>query len=468
MKRRHFLAQSTLATLALTVPGRARAATPDLPDKYWVFVDANGAWDPTFFCDPQTDETFVSSDVFTQDQLKTTSTGVTYAPMENGEPYKVGGEDFFQKYAQKLLVINGVDGQTNNHNVGSRNAWSGKLGGGLPTLGGLLAAIYSGEKPGTLPLAFLSTGGYDETQGLIPATRMGQTAPLLKITTPNLFKTENPDTYFNHPEVMEEIRKKQALRTARLIEEQGLPQIKHGLTRLQTARDAETALAALLGPLTDTTLLPEVNDDESPLLPSARIALAAMAAGICRCANLSMNGFDTHSNHNDTGPTSAGHRPRLYELFVAIDYVWERAKVLGLADKMVMVIGSDFGRTRYNSPIFQTGSQGTKAGKDHWPITSHMIMGDDVKAPGVIGMTEVQEGPAGMMAKRVIVNGNKIEVTDDLESPTNTLIRQVHIHHVLRCLAGINGLDLTNRYPLHRPTDFPLPILPDVPGWETF
>lgn len=468
MERRHFLAQMTVATLALGWPRRAVSVSPEPQDKLWFFIDANGAWDPTLFCDPQTDPTFVKPDVFTQAQLMTNDAGLIYAPYQGGAPYTVGGQDFFQKYAQQLLVINGLNAQTNNHTVGSRNVWSGKSGAGTPTLGGLLAAIHSKADPGTLPLAFLSTGGYDETLGLVPATRVGNTAPLLKITEPNLQKVDDPATYFHHPEVMEAIEAQQKERTDRLIEEQGLPQIVAGLERLQSARDSESALSALLGPLKDTTVLPEVGTLESPLLPSARIALAAMSAGICRCANLSMNGFDTHSNHDDIAPGSAGHRLRLKELFVTIDYVWERAKALGIDHKIVMVVGSDFGRTRYNNPNFQIGSSGTAPGKDHWPITSMWIMGDDVTAPGVIGMTEALDGPAGMSAKRVAVNGDTIEITDDPESPTNTLIRPVHVHHALRCLAGVQTTDLAQRYALHRPSDFPLPILPDVPGWETF
>ena len=467
MQRRHFLAQMTLTTLALCLPRRVMAS-PALQDKLWFFIDANGAWDPTLFCDPQTDSTFVKPDVFTQAQLMSNDAGLVYAPYQGGVPYTVGGQDFFQKYAQKLLVINGLNAQTNNHNVGSRNAWSGKIGAGTPTLGGLLAAIHSQAAPGTLPLAFLSTGGYDETLGLVPATRVGNTAPLLKITEPNLWKVDDPATYFHHPEVMEAIEQQQQERTDRLISEQGLPQIIAGFERLQSARDSESALSALLAPLKDTTVLPEVGTTESPLLPSARIALAAMSAGICRCANLSMKGFDTHSNHDDIAPGTGGHRLRLQELFVTIDYVWERAKELGIDQKIVMVVGSDFGRTRYNNPNFQIGSSGTAPGKDHWPITSMWIMGDDVTTPGVMGMTEALDGPAGVSAKRVVVNGDTVEVTDDPESPTNTLIRPVHVHHALRCLAGIKESELAQRYALHRPTDFPLPILPDVPGWQTF
>ena len=48
-----------------------------------------------------------------------------------------------------------------------------------------------------------------------------------------------------------------------------------------------------------------------------------------------------------------------------MDYLWDYAETHGVADRMVVVIGSDFGRTNfYNS----------QDGKDHWPIGSYIVM----------------------------------------------------------------------------------------------
>jgi uncharacterized protein (DUF1501 family) len=252
-----------------------------------------------------------------------------------------------------------------------------------------------------------------------------------------------------------------------LIDNQGLPQIIAGLKRLETARAGEDALALLMEPLQNTQLLPEVGTTESVLLPPARIAMAAMSAGICACVNLSMTGFDTHSNH-DADTSIAGHRPRLKELFTAIDYVWEKAKLLGFDDKLVMVVGSDFGRTRYNKPVIQDGDpQNTKPGKDHWPINSMMLLGNDIPA-GVIGQTYVDESVSGITAKQVINANGVVQTTDNPGGQASTLIRQVHVHHALRCLAGIKDHELSQRYPLGKSGDFPLPILPNAPGWESF
>ena len=49
----------------------------------------------------------------------------------------------------------------------------------------------------------------------------------------------------------------------------------------------------------------------------------------------------------------------------AVDFLWEFAEIHGVADRLVVVMGSDFGRTNhYNAD----------AGKDHWPIGSFVVM----------------------------------------------------------------------------------------------
>ena len=62
MKRREFLQTLAYSSLALSLParlGRAGVAA-NIDDKLWVFFDANGAWDPTAFCDPCTHPDFTT------------------------------------------------------------------------------------------------------------------------------------------------------------------------------------------------------------------------------------------------------------------------------------------------------------------------------------------------------------------------------------------------------------------------
>ena len=466
MKRRHFLGASTLTTLSLVAPRRVFGSTVITPaDRLFIFIDANGAWDPTMFCDPKAHPDYVSPSVFTAQQIKQTATGIQYAPYNQEEVYKtLSGDDFFQVYSSKMRVINGVDNETNNHTVGSRNAWSGRLGEGQPALAALIGAIHSETLPGQLPLAFLSTGGYDSTNTLVPAVRIGNTKPLTKLTETNRLEANNPLSTFHNPEVLELIRQKQTERTDRLINNQGLPQIVAGLERLKDARASEAALSLLKGPLNDTTLLPEVSTTQSPLLPSARIALGAMAAGVCVSANLSMKGFDTHGDHDALGEN--GHRDRLGELVRTIDYVWARADALGFAEKLVMVVSSDFGRTVYNQPVILDGEALSTPGKDHWPITSLLCIGNDFQ-PGVTGETSIIEGAKGVIGAPVVASGDGLLVAEQTDSEAQ-MVRQVHVHHALRCLAGIKDHPLSQAHPVHRAGDTPLPLFAGVSGWENF
>jgi hypothetical protein len=466
MQRRHFLQALGGATLALMLPrSPARAALEAGNDTLWVFVDANGGWDPNLFCDPHTHPDFITPSLFEAGDLLVNGQGVPYAPYEAGSPYLVDGADFFLTHGHHLRVINGLDSGTNNHDVGSRHVWSGTMAAGNPAFGALLAATRSNAAPGTLPLAFLSNGGYDTTNRLVPATRIGNEGPLLRLTHTNRRYPKQPDTQTFHPEVLDAILAQQATRTARLREEQGLPQIRQALDGLVSAREEEASLAALVEAL---DAVPELDGQAtSPLLEPARIGLAAMAAGICTSLNLSLRGFDTHGGHDLGDGQQGGHRPRLQEVFDAIHYVLTVGASLGLADRLVVVATSDFGRTRYNAPNLQIGDAPTGAGKDHWPITSALVLGAGV-VPGVIGQTSVVEGVSGVVASEVVTVDGDVVPTEDPAAPDATLIAPLHLHHILRCMAGIKDHPLALRYPVHRGDDVPLPLIPGVQGSESF
>jgi hypothetical protein len=96
---------------------------------------------------------------------------------------------------------------------------------------------------------------------------------------------------------------------------------------------------------------------------------------VAATVQISIGGFDTHSNHD------AQHYPRLMDLLQGLDAILTEAQNRNLADRMVVMVGSDFGRTNgYNADN----------GKDHWPITSMMLMGNSVqriRGNRVIGAT---------------------------------------------------------------------------------
>ena len=87
---------------------------------------------------------------------------------------------FFEKYYQHMLVINGVDAQTNSHTVGIVHNWSGRNSEGYPTLSALLAAYYAPA----LPIPYLSFGGFSVTSGITRFTRIDNANLLRDIAYP--------------------------------------------------------------------------------------------------------------------------------------------------------------------------------------------------------------------------------------------------------------------------------------------
>ena len=88
------------------------ANAADYTGKLFVFVQAQGGWDPTSFCDPKTN---VSGELkinhwADSDEIREAG-NIRYAPFGDNQT-------FFEKYYRRMLVINGVDAQTNSHTAG--------------------------------------------------------------------------------------------------------------------------------------------------------------------------------------------------------------------------------------------------------------------------------------------------------------------------------------------------------------
>ncbi|MDQ7068441.1 MAG: DUF1501 domain-containing protein [Sulfurimonas sp.] len=67
--------------------------------------------------------------------------------------------------------------------------------------------------------------------------------------------------------------------------------------------------------------------------------MAGYKAGLTASVNISIGGFDTHGNHD------ANHIPRLARLLKGVDLLKQEAINQGIADNVIFVIGSEFGRT---------------------------------------------------------------------------------------------------------------------------
>lgn len=418
MDRRDFMKAAGLAGLSLTVPlGGKKAHAQDMgpyDGTFFVLVNAGGGWDPTSLCDPKGAVNAEDTDPmnhYLRDDIGTAG-NIRYAPMADNQA-------FFDKHYSRLMVVNGVDTATNGHDSGSRHTWSGRLAEGFPSLGALMAASLAPVKP----LSFISNGGYDLTMGLVAPTRTGNTSSLSRIAFPGRIDPGNADSALYTEQTQSRLQMAARARLERKMAKQRLPRLSHALNSLFIARSGENEIRRL------TEFMPEdLDNSNNRLRRQAQVALAAYKAGVCAAANLSVGGFDTHGDHDNRQGGA------LTTFTQGVDFLWDEAERMGVADKMVVVMGSDFGRTPgYNG----------QNGKDHWSITSMMLMGRGIPGNTVIGTTDDGHRPNTVNPQTLAPDENGIRITPG------------HVHKALRKLAGLQGSELDRQFPIVQ-EDLPL------------
>ena len=150
-------------------------------------------------------------------------------------------------------------------------------------------------------------------------------------------------------------------------------------------------------------------------------ALAAFKSGVAVAANLVYGWFDTHNNHD------RDHIPQLGRLLSGLDRILQEIAALGLSDKVIVVVGSDFGL----GPTYYEGN-----GTDHWNLTSMLFLGPGIAGGRVVGGTD-----EAFKAKTFNLKTLKEEVS-------GSRITIGHIHRSLRVLAGIDGSEPARSYAL--------------------
>ena len=429
MKRRDVLKSLIGATAGVSAGFRLPLAhADDYSGKFFVFVQADGGWDPTCFCDPKTNTRGEPVITHWSERNDVRQAGnIPYAPFANNA-------SFFEKYYDRMLVINGVDAQTNSHTVGVTHNWSGRNSEGFPTTTALLAAQYGAA----MPAPYLSFGGFSRTGGVTRYTRLDNPDLLRSIATPEatswggryvgeedwealrVYGDETARRLVVTPNLMPGAVYRSALYRSAMADE--------GLKRLADAIPPEDQLE----PDEQSGVIPGSNNQYgSDLRRQAQLAVLGFRTNVSVSADLLLGGFDTHGTHDPEAEWLLGN------LADSVDYLWDYAEVQGVADRLVVVIGSDFARTNFYN---------AQDGKDHWPIGSFVVM-----------------EKSQSWANRV-VNG-----TDDLQfaqkvNPTTlqrdeaggTIIYPKHVHKALRRHLGIEESAGAVRYPFNNTEDFTL------------
>ena len=406
-----------LATLSPLLPWCVSNATEVSPfaGKFLVTIQAIGAWDVTCFCDPKENQPGEPAITNWSVSAETQSTGtIRYAPFANNQA-------FFEKHGSKMLVINGVDSQTNAHGIGETVNWSGRTAAGYPSL----TALYAGINAPALPVSYISFGGFSRTENLIRSTQLGWSVDAMK----GLLKanTNHNDSIIDE-ELWSLIKTLHANDTRSLLEQSDM------VAGNLRSREAYLSSMLNLDPLESfSDALPSWEElaprgENGNLKQQAQFAVLAFNAGVSVAADLNLGGFDSHEN-NDVQQESL-----LDEWTDGIDYLCEFTEETGIADRLMVIVGSDFSRT----PYYNSGD-----GKDHWPIGSYLIMekGVDYTNRFIDGTNELQEAV-------------KIDPNSLTPSGFGAKILTSHVHEALREYLNLTDSSITQLFPFNNAEKF--------------
>ncbi|MFT4728663.1 MAG: hypothetical protein ACI9UN_003175 [Granulosicoccus sp.] len=406
MNRRDFLARSIATGLAGLSTQGARLFAADnsgYAGELLVTLQAGGAWDVASYCDPkenQPGEMEITS--WSRTNSAQIAGNIPYAPIANNQT-------FFEKYHPDMLVINGIDAQTNSHTTGVLHNWSGRNSPGYPSL----TALFAANQAPDLPISYINFGGFSATADLIRFSRLDNLYALRRILNP-LQSPGNPALTDRDPADIARLNRYRQARLQRIAE--GSNYQRANLDAMSAALKSRSGLVDLKNFLPEQLAENEQVNQEtsSSLRRQIGLTLAAFSSGLCCASDLSISGFDTHQNHD------ALHQPLLSHLNESIDFLWTEAEALGFADRLTVIIGSDFSRTPfYNSDI----------GKDHWPIGSTIVMRKDAPwANRVVGLTD--EGQ----------NAIKISPETLAADESGTFVYPKHVHQGLRTLMGLDDI----------------------------
>ena len=391
-----------------------------------VMLQLDGGADVTQLCDPKVNVKGEPPINHWSDFADPGQVGnLQYAPVANNA-------HLFERFGRHTMVINGVDSQTNSHETGKLYNWTGSNAEGKPSLSALFAAAQSPNQP----LAYCVYNGFSRTAGVIGYNRFDDLSNMGALVRPNIEpwsgerKRTDADLQRSAAVVQAEVDRMLHQPQLSIRQRQSLVRF----TEARESRDGLTRLAELI-PSQDQIIQGEdINvagmNFFSNLKQQMQGALLVFKSGLGAAADLSLGGFDSHEEHDPVSESLLTH------LAEALDFFWDYAEELGLADRILLVVGTDFGRTNF----YNDGN-----GKDHWPIGSYMLM--EQGAPWgdrVVGLTDELH-----FAKPLDPETLKAD-------PAGIIMTPSHVHKAIREYLDLEGFAEANGFGLGKIKSLPL------------
>ncbi len=374
LTRRGMLTASATAAACAGLPsflqrGHAQSTTPAAPSpaNKLIIVLASGGWDQTYALDPKLFASGVDSPEGTEQRFGDIPILV--------HPSRPSVTDFFTRYADRVALINGLQVRSFVHPDCMKRVLTGSPSETTPDMG----AIAAFERGRELPVPYLALGGQARSGPYAAVTgRTGTTNQLAALVDPTAaYPSANgglfPETgLVASDEERARVRQYLDASTARLAATRGANGYnKKRIDDFSASLDRADRLRAFAREN-------GAGDRDYTLDLGVQIPLAvrALEQGLSCAALMQTNDWDTHQGNE--------RQSTLHEnMFGALGVLIETLESRALLDETLVLVLSEMGRTpKLNGD----------AGKDHWPVTSAMLLGAGVRGGQVLGGTDDELG----------------------------------------------------------------------------
>ena len=158
--------------------------------KILVDIHAGGGLDASSWFDPREADPTLND--YARNGVPAVVAGnLRVAPMANNGAFAMAN-------FRRMMVINGINSETNSHEDGTRTHASGMLAMAYASM----PELYAYAKGSDLPLPWLNSGAYDMSAGLVPATAMPDGNSFRQLISPN---AQSGATDYNKAQDVEKI-----------------------------------------------------------------------------------------------------------------------------------------------------------------------------------------------------------------------------------------------------------------------
>jgi uncharacterized protein (DUF1501 family) len=365
LKRRDVLKASASAAAIASMPAwlaplAAQSATPAASKL--IIVLASGGWDQTYALDPKLGASNVDSPEGSVQMF-----GDVPILVHESRPSVT---EFFTRYAERSCVINGLQVRSFVHPDCIKRVLTGSPSETTPDMG----AIVAFERGRELPVPYLALGGQARSGPLAAITgRTGTTNQLAALVDEGAAYPSAAGGIFPETGLVASDAERALVRsyldasTARIAATRG----QNGYNK-KRVEDFATSLdrAARLRSFARENGA-GARDYTLDLAVQIPLAVRALEQGLSCTALMQTGDWDTHQNN--------ARQATLHERkFAALTMLVDTLEARGLLEETLVLVLSEMGRT----PKLNADN-----GKDHWPVTSALLLGAGVRGGRVLGGT---------------------------------------------------------------------------------